>query len=161
MVMKPNVSATRAVGDWMCSFFLLRISRVFPVLWWARVGIFPPSLLRSTFTITFLSSALEPSLTSLVVCFFATVASTGLCDVQQEESTSGVKPSSLDGDDAKNAVTWPPTTPLTNSDVDFETSVPSVVRVAVGTTTYLTCRPRALRNKTVSHYKPSLFLNSF
>lgn len=74
----------------------------------------------------------------------------GLCDVQQEESTSGVKPSSLDGDDAKNAVTWPPTTPLTNSDVDFETSVPSVVRVAVGTTTYLTCRPRALRNKTVS-----------
>ena len=36
-----------------------------------------------------------------------------------------------------------------SSDPDFEEETANNVRVAVGTTAYLTCRPRSLRNKTV------------
>ena len=41
---------------------------------------------------------------------------------------------------------------VTNSDADFDAAIPSTIRAAVGTTAYLTCRPRSLGNRTVIHF---------
>lgn len=42
----------------------------------------------------------------------------------------------------------PPTSPIPVADSDFEMT-PTEVRVAAGTSAYLSCKPRSLRNKTV------------
>jgi len=55
-----------------------------------------------------------------------------------------VQPGLADNKVAEPAIKVP------NSDPDFEEGMSNNVRVAVGTTAYLTCRPRSLRNKTVS-----------
>ncbi|KAK2725878.1 hypothetical protein QYM36_000374 [Artemia franciscana] len=39
---------------------------------------------------------------------------------------------------------------VANSDEDFDNNLPSIIRAVAGTTAYLSCKPKASRNKTVS-----------
>lgn len=59
-----------------------------------------------------------------------------------------------DWTDPSTSSSIPAASPLPVADPDFETT-PTEVRVAAGTSAYLSCRPRSLRNKTVINYSVS------